>query len=66
MCLLICKQIKMCYKRNLKVGCLAGFWHHSVTTTSAHTHAYCYPLLKVDQKQVRNLAIDYLAQECHL
>ena len=25
---------------------LAGFWHHYVTTTSAHTHAYRHPLFK--------------------
>ena len=29
-----------------KIGCLAGFWYHHVVTTSACTHAYCYPLFE--------------------
>ena len=39
-----------------KAGCLVGFWHHCVTTMSARTHAYHYPL-KVDQKQVCEQAL---------
>ena len=40
-------NIKTCYKRNgLKVGCFACFCHYSVTITSAHMHAYCYPLFE--------------------
>ena len=30
----------------LKVGCFAGFCLHRLMTMSAHTHAYCYPLLE--------------------
>ena len=33
-----------------KVGCFAGFCHHPVTTTSAHTHAYRYPLFESETK----------------
>jgi len=37
----------------LKVGCLAVFFHHHVTTMSVHMHAYHYPLsMKVEQKQI--------------
>jgi len=36
----------------LKVGCLAGFFHHHVTTMSVHTHAYCYLLYESGTKQV--------------
>jgi len=31
-------------KRALKLGCLAGFYHHCVTTMSVHTHVYYYTL----------------------
>jgi len=34
----------------LKVGCLAGFFHHRVTTTSMHTHTYRYPLYESGTK----------------
>ena len=33
-----------------KVGCFAGFCHHPVMTTSAHTHAYRYPLFESGTK----------------
>ena len=33
-----------------KAGCLAGFWHHGVTTMSARTHAYRYPLFECGSK----------------
>ena len=29
-----------------KVCCFAGFFHHRLTTMSAHTHAYHYPLVE--------------------
>ena len=29
-----------------KVGCFAGFCHHYLTTMSAHTQAYHYPLFE--------------------
>ena len=33
-----------------KAGCLAGFWHHRVTTMSLHTHAYHCPLFESGSK----------------
>ena len=30
----------------LKVGCLAGFIHHSLMTMSTLTHVYNYPLFE--------------------
>ena len=33
-----------------KVGCFAGFCHHPVTITSAHTHVYRYPLFESGTK----------------
>ena len=33
-----------------KACCLAGFWHHRVTTMSARTHAYRYPLFESGSK----------------
>ena len=33
-----------------KVGCFAGFFHHRLTTRSAHTHAYPYPLVESGTK----------------
>ena len=36
-----------------KLVVFAGFCHHPVTTTSAHTHAYHYPLFKSGTKQIR-------------
>ena len=36
-----------------KVNRFAGFCHHRLVTTSAHTHhAYCYPLFENGIKQV--------------
>ena len=44
-------NIKACYKRTgLKIGCLAGFCHYRLTTMSAHTHAYRYPLFECGMK----------------
>ena len=34
----------------LKVGCFAGFCHHCLTTMSAHTYAYRYPLVESGMK----------------
>jgi len=34
----------------LTVGCLAGFYHHCVTTMSMHMHAYRYPLYESGTK----------------
>ena len=34
----------------LKVSCFAGFCHHRLTTMSAHTHAYRYPLVESGMK----------------
>ena len=28
----------------------AGFCHHRLATTNAHTHAYCYPLFESETK----------------
>ena len=36
----------------LKIGCLAGFFHHCVTTTSVHMHVYHYPLYEIGTKQI--------------
>ena len=33
-----------------KVGCFAGFYHHRLTTMSAHMHAYRYPLVESGMK----------------
>ena len=33
-----------------KVDCVACFCQHPVTTTSVHTHAYCYALFKSGTK----------------
>ena len=33
-----------------KVGYFAGFCHHHLTTMSAHTHAYRYPLVESTTK----------------
>ena len=33
-----------------KAGCFAGFCHHYLTTMSAQTHAYCYPLFESGTK----------------
>ena len=33
-----------------KVGCFAGFCHHHLTTMSAHTHVYRYPLVESGMK----------------
>ena len=33
-----------------KVGCFAGFCHHRLTTISAQTHAYRYPLFESGTK----------------
>ena len=38
-----------------KVGCFAGFCHYSVMITSAHTHAYHYPLFKSGTKTDRQM-----------
>ena len=35
-----------------KVGCLVSFCHHCLPITSVHMHAYCYPLIVVEQNQV--------------
>ena len=32
------------------VYCFAGFCHHRLVTTSAHTHAYCYFLFESGMK----------------
>ena len=32
------------------VGCFAGFCHHCLTTMSAHTYAYHYPLFESGMK----------------
>ena len=37
-------------KTGPKVGCFVGFCHHHLTTMSAHTHAYRYPLAKSGTK----------------
>ena len=43
--------IETCYKGNwLKFGCFAGFCHHHLTTMSAHTHVYRYPLFESGTK----------------
>jgi len=34
----------------LKVGCLAGFYHHHVMTTSVYMHAYRHPLYESGTK----------------
>ena len=34
----------------LKLGCFTGFYHHPVTTMSAHTHAHRYPLFEIGTK----------------
>ena len=34
----------------LNVGCLAGFLHYCLMTTSAHTHAHHYPLFESGTK----------------
>ena len=38
-----------------KVGCFVGFSLHSVTTTSAHTNVYRYPLFESDQIREQSL-----------
>ena len=35
-----------------KVNHFAGYCHHRLVTTSAHMHAYCYPLFESGIKQV--------------
>ena len=37
-------------KRARKFGCFTGFCHHRLTTMSAHTHAYRYPLVESGRK----------------
>ena len=37
-------------KRARKFGCFTGFCHHRLTTMSAHTHAYRYPLVESRRK----------------
>ena len=34
-----------------EVHCFAGFCHHRLVTTSAHTHAYHYPLFESEMKK---------------
>ena len=62
---------KTCYKTSSKVGCFAGFCHHRVTTMSAHTHAYFYPLFESDmsvnnrfmqERYKTNSKVDFLQQ----
>ena len=51
--------IETCYKEmGPKVGCFAGFCHHRLTAMSAHTHAYCYPLVESRTKTgLRTIAL---------
>ena len=41
-----------------EVGCFSGFCHHRLTTMSAHTYAFCYPLVESGTKTgLRSIAL---------
>ena len=39
-------KLQCTYVVNDKSWCFAGFCHHHLATTSAHTHVYRYPLFE--------------------